>query len=56
MASTSRENSHPLTQKELDMKAENICSNENEICSVEDIFGDDSDEDFVEKLLSDSGN
>lgn len=55
IASTSRENGRPLTEKELQMEADSKWENEAENDIDEDIFGGaDTDEDYVEEHVSDT--
>ena len=55
MASSSRENKRPLTNRELELEAANLWHNDSDSDSGEDIFGEESDDDFViEKQLSGS--
>ncbi|KAK9687959.1 hypothetical protein QE152_g35894 [Popillia japonica] len=56
MATYKQENRRPLTERELELKAENIWVNDNNDDEVEDVFGDDSDndEDYVQGQVSDT--
>ena len=58
MAHYQRENRRPLTEQELEMEAENLWANEEEPDTVNDIFGDSSDEDenYVPEQQSDTDN